>query len=120
MKYPAFLLCVLMALPAFGATCKISEYAVITQDSNGRAVPVAEEPSLTTQSVTYTSSTASSAFNAQTRFVRIVCDAKAHFKFSTTGANATAGDPYLATDIAEWFGVPRGQSYLVEFYDGST
>lgn len=111
------LLCV--AAPSWAATCKISEYANLVMDEAGRIVPVAIEPAITTQEVTYTSSTQSAAFNASTRFVRIVCDAKAHYVF---GGNptATATAPYLATDSAEYFGVARGSALEVAFYDGTT
>ena len=44
MKSLTLLLSLLFALPAFGATCKISEYSTITSDFAGRAVPVAVEP----------------------------------------------------------------------------
>lgn len=120
MKRFLTLFALLAAWPAFGATCKISEYQNIIADPNGRPVQVAQEPRLASQTVTYTTSAQSSAFNASTRFVRIICDAKAHFRFSTAGTNATANDPYLAVDVAEWFAVPVGQSYLVDFYDGSS
>ena len=109
----------LWAAPSWAATCKISEYANLVMDEAQRIVPVAVEPAVTTQNITYTSSTQSAAFNASTRFIRIVCDAKAHYVF---GANptATAAAPYLATDTAEYFGVARGASLEVAFYDGST
>lgn len=115
----ALLLCV-AALPALGATCKVSEYATMVTDESNRIVPVAQEPAIVLQTVTYTTSTGTSAFNARTRFVRIVCDAKAHFRFSTAGTNATANDAYVAADAVEYFGVPKGAAYLVEFYDGSS
>jgi hypothetical protein len=118
-SFYGLLLC-LVALPSFGATCKVSEYSTMVNDDNNRPVPAAQEPAVATQNVTYTTSTASAAFNAKTRFVRIICDAKAHFKFSTDGTNATAAMPYLPTDAAEYFSVPRGVGYLVEFYDGSS
>lgn len=111
------LLCV--AAPSWAATCKISEYANLVMDEAGRIVPVAVEPSITTQNVTYTSSAQSAAFNANTRFIRIVCDAKAHYVFSAN-PTATAAAPYLAADAPEYFGVARGSSLEVAFYDGST
>jgi hypothetical protein len=67
------LLCV--AAPSWAATCKISEYSNLVVDEGGRTVPVALEPAVAVQEVTYTTSAQSSAFNAATRFVRIVCDA---------------------------------------------
>ncbi len=109
----------LVAGPSFAATCKISEYSNLVVDEGGRTVPVALEPAITVQNVTYTTTTQSAAFAATTRFVRIVCDAKAHFEFGTN-PTAAATDPYLATDTAEYFAVPRGASYEVAFYDGTS
>lgn len=106
--------------PAYGATCKISEYRVLARDSNGNDIPVALEPRVTSQTVTYTTSAQSAVFNSATRFVRIVCDAKAHFRFSVAGTNATANDPFLAPDSPEYFGIQPGQSLLVDFYDGTS
>jgi hypothetical protein len=109
----------LAALPSYAATCKISEYSNMAVDEGGRVVPVAQEPAVAVQEVTYTTSAQSSAFNASTRFIRIVCDAKAHFEFGTN-PTAAATDPYLAPDAPEYFAVPRGSAYEVAFYDGSS
>ena len=111
----------LLSIPSLAATCKISEYVVIVTDPEGRWVPVAEEPALTTQTVTYTTSTQSAAFNAspRTRFVRIVCDAKAHLVFGTN-PTATANSPYVAADTPEYFGLALGGTWKVAFYDGSS
>jgi len=114
-----FLLIVLFfALPALGATCKISEYAFLVQDGAGRTVPVAAAPAITTQNITYTTSTQSAAVNSQTRFIRVICDAKAHF---VIGANPTAAttDPYLAADTREYFGIPVNVSMKIAFKDTS-
>ncbi len=120
MKRPLLaLVALLFTLPAFGATCKISEYTLLVEDDAGRIVSAAREPAIATQSVTYTTSAQSVAFNSRTDFIRIVCDAKAHFKF---GANptATATDPYVPADIAEYFGIPDSGTWEVAFYDGSS
>ncbi len=101
------------------ATCKISEYANLSQDASGKPVPVAAEPAIATQTVTYTTSTASAAFNAQTRVIRIVADAKAHFVVAAT-PTADADDPYVAADASEYFGVARNQSLKIALYDGSS
>lgn len=121
-----FLLFVLAPSLAWSATCKISEYANLPRDPSSAVIPVAPEPALATQSVTYTSSTQSSAFNILTRYVRIVCDAKAHFVFAENGT-ATATDPYLPADTVEYFGIRRSdsdgdgdQDLEVAFYDGTT
>lgn len=121
-KIVAIALCLTVA-PAFGATCKISEYGEIVKDASAVVVPVASEPAITTQTVTYTTSTQSAKFNARTRFVRIVCDAKAHFVFGTD-PTADADDPYLSQDTPEYFGIGYQTSgtedFEVAFYDGSS
>lgn len=119
MKHLLIALALLVATPSWAATCKISEYERLVVDEAGRIVPVALEPAVTTQNVSYTSSTASAALNAETRFVRIVCDAKAHFVFGAA-PTATATAPFLAADSPEYFGVARGSSLKVAFYDGQT
>jgi hypothetical protein len=116
----AALLAAVFAQGAFAATCKISEYTALAADLSGKEIQVAMEPRITSQSVTYTTSAQSAALNSATRFVRIVCDAKAHYRFSTAGTNATANDPYLAVDAAEYFGVPPGGALIIDFYDGSS
>lgn len=103
--------------PALSATCKISEYWSMRYVSPGVEIPVASEPAVVTQNVTYTTSVQSTAFNAETRFIRVVCDAKAHFVFGPDPA-ATAADPYLAADTPEYFGVTAGHE--VAFYDGTS
>jgi len=110
-----------LSVPGFAATCKISEYEALTGDDQGNIVPVAREPALAEQSVTYSTDATSNAFNDDTRFVRIVCDAKAHFKFGTGTPNPDANSPYLAADTPEYFGIwPVGGSIKVTFYDGSS
>ena len=108
----------LLTFPAFGATCKISEYRTLGVGADGRTVPVAQEPAPNEQSVTYTTSTASATFKAATKFIRVVCDAKAHFKVSRSGTAATATSPYLPADTPEYFGVRR--NLKISFYDGSS
>ena len=100
------------------AKAHISEYQNLTTDESGRVVAVPAEPAVV-QDVDYTTSTASAALAAGTRFVRIVCDAKAHFQFALA-PTATADDPYVAADSPEYFGVPKGADYKVAFYDGSS
>ena len=104
------------AVPALAATCNISEYRNLVVDASGRLVPVAEEPAPNEQSVTYTVSTASATFHVSTKFIRLICDAKAHFKISVSGTAATASSPWLAADSAEYFGVRR--NLKISFYDG--
>ena len=116
----AALLAVAVAPNALAATCKVAEYRALAQDSNGKEIQVALEPRITAQSVTYTTSSQSSAFNSATRFIGFVCDAKAHFRISTTGTNATATDPFVAADQWLFLGVQPGQGLIIDFYDGSS
>ena len=113
------LLLLFVGAQAFAATCKISEYVSLVRDSSGQVVPVAKEPGVTDQSVTYTTSTASAALNESTEFVRIVCDAKAHYQFGSA-PTATASDPYVAADTPEYFGVLDTGTRKVAFYDGTS
>lgn len=114
------LLILLLSGTSFSATCKISEYQELVTDASGRWVPVAQEPALV-QEVTYTTSTQSTAFSTspRTRFVRIVCDAKAHYEFGES-PTAAATDPYLPADTPEYFGIPIGGTWEVAFYDGTS
>ncbi len=111
----------LFAAPSFAATCFISEYTNIIRDGRNYIVPVAQEPAVTIQTVTYTTTTQSAAFDSTTKLIRIVCDAKAHFEFGTN-PTATASDPYLAADTPEYFGVDSDnpEDYEVAFYDGTS
>ena len=120
MKIAIVLLAWLVTSPVWAASCLISEYRFMGEDGSNRVVPVAIEPAVTVQAVTYTSATSSSVFNSQTKFVRIICDAKAHFAFSVAGAtDATASMPYLPANTPEYFGLGI-TGLAVSFYDGST
>ncbi len=99
------------------ATCKISEYANLAKDAAGKTVMAAREPAIATQTVTYTSSTASAAFNAETEIIRVIADAKAHFVVGAA-PSADADDPYVPADTVEYFGVQSGDK--IALYDGTT
>ncbi len=98
-------------------TAKISEYEEMPIDTSGDVVPVPKEPALATQSITFTTSTVSAAFNKKTKFIRVVADAKAHYDIGATAA-ATAESPYLPVDRPELFGVRQGQ--VIAFFDGAS
>ena len=100
------------------AKAYISEYRNLVTDESGRVVQVAEEPAVT-QAVTYTTSVASAAFQDDTRFVGIIADAKAHLLFALIPV-ADADDPFIAANVTQYYGVPRGRSYKVAAYDGSS
>lgn len=110
----------LLAHQAAAATCKIEEFRSLATDSSGKELQVAMQPRVDAQQVTYTTATASAAFNTATRFVRVICDAKAHYRFSVAGTDAAATDPYIPADTPEYFGVQAGLDLVVSFYDGAT
>lgn len=99
------------------ATAKISEYEEMPIDTSGDTVPIPREPAVATQNISFTTNTVSAAFNTKTKFIRVIADAKAHFDIGATAA-ATAASPYLAADVAECFGVRRGD--VIAFYDGAS
>lgn len=67
------------------ATAYITEYNSIGVQMG--TVPVAQEPAVTDQTVTFTTATQSAAFNANTKYIRLIADAECHLQF---GANPTA------------------------------
>lgn len=98
------------------ATAYITEYSGLGIQQ-GIGVPAPKEPALASQSVSYTSSTQSSALNAKTRLVKIHPDAAAHI---AVGSNptATASSEFLAADTDHWRSVNGGEKIAV--YDGTT
>lgn len=114
----AALILLLFTSTAFGFTCKISEYRTLARDANQQVTTFGQEPAITTQEVTFTTSAQSAAFNEQTSIIRVVCDNKAHFVISIDGTNAVATSPYLSADSPEYFGVQIGRDNIIDFYDG--
>jgi hypothetical protein len=121
MKHLFFALLLLCtAAPSYAATCKVTEYRAAGTDSFGVPVLVGLEPPVATQNVTYTTPTASAALNSATHFVRVVCDAKAHFKVTVAGTAAAATDPFLPANLPEYFAVRPNFAYRISFYDGTS
>ena len=96
------------------AIAYISEYKNLVTDESGRVIQVPLEPAVT-QIVTFTTTTQSTAFASETRFVRIISDTVGHFVFGTDPTALTNVSPYVAADTPEFFAVPRGASYKVAF-----
>ena len=72
------------------ATCLITEFKGVQVGEQGGEIQVAKSP-ITTQSVTFTTSTASAAFSAGCRVVRIIADAAVYLEFGEDPtATATA------------------------------
>ena len=96
----------------------ISEYteAGIFQ---GNMRPVVDEPSLASQALTYSTTAASTAFNAKTRIVRIHTDSICSIKFGTGTPTAATTDIRLAANQTEYFAVPLGKSFKVAAIDNT-
>lgn len=75
-------------------------------------VPIALEPVLAPQKVSFTTATQSAAFNAATKLIRMVSDADCHVAF---GADPTADtdDEKLIAGIPEWRAVTAGHKVSV-------
>lgn len=93
------------------ANLYISEYAVLAS-AQGGAAQAAAEPALAVQKVDFSGGAAlSSAFNSQTRFVRLHTDAICSVRFD--GSTATTSYPRMAADQTEYFGVQPGSKLSV-------
>jgi len=103
------------------ATLNITEYANISTDWKSNLVSSGEEPSITTQSVSYTTSTQSADLQPKTRFVRLIADADVYIAFAPD-PTATASSTRLEANVAEYFGVEivRNRDIKIAAYDGSS
>lgn len=106
-----------MATQAHAAdNCYIREYAAIGQ---ALTVPaqIASEPGITDQvTADFTSAAVqSSAFNAQTTFIRLWCNAQASILFGTNPTAANTNAP-IAANTPEYFAVPVNQGYKISVH----
>ena len=94
------------------ANMYISEYSQMGQDggsSGGGAVAqLPAEPAAATQKVAFTTTTASAAFNAETRIVCVRLDAAGHVSFGATAPTATTNHRLLTAGQDYYFGVKPG------------
>ena len=95
------------------ATLSISEYEHLAVAMNG--VMCGKEPSLATQTVTFTTATPSAQFSRKTRFVRLWASADCRVAFGPDRVASAASMPITAK-AGEYFGV-RPQD-RVSVYDG--
>lgn len=100
------------------ATLWITEYSEIPLIVNGLPAPLALEPPVAEQTVTYTTSTASNAFNSKTKYVRLYASADCHILFGTA-PTATAAKQKIAGGQEYWRAV-NAASTKVAAYDGSS
>jgi hypothetical protein len=93
------------------ATLYVTEFASVNTFA-GKAAQVADQPPLAEQTVTYTTTVASSAFHAGTEYVRIHTDAICSISFGTA-PTATTAKMRMVAGQTEYFAVPKGASYKV-------
>jgi hypothetical protein len=100
------------------ATLHITEFSTLPRDANGNTLQIGKMTTDTaTQVVTYTTSTQSTAFAADTRYIRVISSAAAHLAFGTN-PTATANDPWVPASTAEFFAVNAADELAA--YDGTS
>ena len=95
------------------AALYVTEYAWTPQ----RGLFGMKMPPIAEQKVSYTTTTASSAFNSLTTMVRVTADADAHLEFGSS-PTATAANMLLPSGHVEYFEVTPGDK--VAAYDGTS
>jgi hypothetical protein len=100
------------------AVLYITEYAQLMPSPVGGQGQMPMEPPLAEQTVAIGgSSTASNAFNASTRFIRVhsdaICAVEVGATPTATVASGGAGSGRMAANQTEYRGVPIGQSYKI-------
>ena len=93
------------------ATLYVTEFSDVNI-AQGNIAQVVEQPVVAEQTVTYTTSTQSTAFNARTKYVRIHTDAICSILFGTN-PTATTSKMRMVAGQTEYFAVPVGASYKV-------
>ena len=90
----------------------ISEFAAIGSSNNNVALQVGTLPTITNQSTLDISGgvQSSAAFNAQTQYIRIMCEVQCAVK---SGGTASTSDMLMPALSAEYFGVQGGSTISV-------
>ena len=87
------------------ATLYVTEYATLALGARGESMQIGQEPAIAEQTVAIgVGSAQSSAFAAQTTFVRLHSDAICSVAFGTN-PTATASNKRMAAGQTEFFGV---------------
>lgn len=109
----------LLSTEALASKCSVKEYAAVgaVTRQGGVALQIASEPAIVDQTaVDFTSGHAeSAAFNTETRYIRVWCDAQAAFQIGTAPVATTAMSPLTAL-VPEYFGVTPGHKISVVAY----
>ena len=83
----------------------VTEYDNTTLDARGDTMPVATNPGVAIQNITFTATAgASAAFNRSTKLIRVISDADCRIVFGTAPTAVTT-DMLLKAGSAEYFGV---------------
>ena len=94
------------------ANMYITEYSHMGHDGGnvggGALAQIPKEPAVAEQKVAFTTTTASAAFNLDTRIVCIMLDAAGHVKFGSSTVTATTSSRLLTADTEYYFGVNPG------------
>lgn len=91
----------------------VTEYQFASAVGPGQTpMPIAVEPPVASQTVSYTTTTQSNAFNVLTSFVRIHTDSICSIEFGTN-PTATTSKRRMVAGATEYFAVPPGESYKV-------
>ncbi len=96
------------------ANLRISEFE---GDGRGSLLPIAQEPVVAAQNVSFTTATQSAAFSARTNYVRLAADTNCHVAFGAD-PTATANDEPIYANSPEWRRVNPGDK--VSVYDGTS
>jgi hypothetical protein len=101
----------------------VTEYGfdqLAIRPGNGSPVPVLIQPALVEQTqLSFTTASASAAFNAKTGFVALCADTVCYVQFGTS-PTATVNSQRIPANTLVTFAVPIGQAYKVSGYDGSS
>lgn len=101
------------------ASLIIQEYRDVPQTMNG-AVPVPVEPPVAVQTVSFTTSTQSSALNAATRYVIMRADAAFYYDVDQNPTATTSTSVQISADTEKHIGVRRGKGDKIAAYDGTS
>lgn len=116
MKKLIAVLAFLISAPVWAGTCTVTEFLRLPVDPTGYPMNIATLPPIASQRVTYTTSTASAVFDSTSNFIRIQCDATAHFVVGAT-PTATNAAPRIAAGGVEYFFLST-RGVKIAFYDG--
>lgn len=100
------------------AVAYMQEFSVMGRDANGNPVGPLMPP-IASQTITYTTSTQSSALNAATTFVQLWGPAAFRVAFGSN-PTAVAGSFYVGANMPVILAVPLGGNREFAFYDGSS